>query len=230
MTSDLCLISSNDISREGLQQILSSDGFNVVVASARADRVAKADLDSNISVVVDLPEAGAQRKAIEEVCAAYPDAKIAVLVDEFDMSCLVECLEAGADGYIVKSMNSQPLITALRLVSLGQKFLPSELADVLSKHSFDQNVPSGDVATELEDAKLSARERDVLCCLMAGYSNKVIARELDVCEATVKVHVKAILRKLDVGNRTQAAMWASSRGFSNFHQLPTETAPQPMHA
>ena len=65
---------------------------------------------------------------------------------------------------------------------------------------------------EIEDANLSPRERDVLCCLMAGYSNKVIARELDVCEATVKVHVKAILRKLDVRNRTQAAIWASTRG------------------
>ncbi|MBV7266315.1 LuxR C-terminal-related transcriptional regulator [Erythrobacter ani] len=230
MTSDLCLISSNDISREGLQQILSSDGFNVVIASTRAERIAKADLDDDIAVVVDLPDMDAQKDAIEEIYSAYPNARIAVLVDEFDMTCLVECLEAGVAGYIVKSMNSQPLITALHLVSLGQKFLPSELADVLSKHSFDKALPHGDFETELADAKLSARERDVLCCLMDGYSNKVIARELDVCEATVKVHVKAILRKLDVGNRTQAAMWASTRGFSNFHQLPAGNNAAPVHA
>ena len=68
---------------------------------------------------------------------------------------------------------------------------------------------------ELGSLSAAARERDVLGCLMAGYSNKVIARELDVCEATVKVHVKAILRKLDVSNRTQAAIWASTRGFAN---------------
>ncbi len=130
---------------------------------------------------------------------------------------MVECFDAGVDGYIVKSMSSQPLITALRLVTLGEKVLPSELADVLSRHNFDHAAPGGDLEHEMEDANLSTRERDVLCCLMAGYSNKVIARELDVCEATVKVHVKAILRKLDVSNRTQAAMWASTRGFSNYH-------------
>ena len=82
----------------------------------------------------------------------------------------------------------------------------------------------------MEEAKLSVRERDVLCCLMAGYSNKVIARELDVCEATVKVHVKAILRKLDVSNRTQAAMWASTRGFPNHLSEAQQLEANPAHA
>jgi two-component system nitrate/nitrite response regulator NarL len=59
---------------------------------------------------------------------------------------------------------------------------------------------------------------------MGGNSNKVIARELDVCEATVKVHVKAILRKLEVNNRTQAAMWASARGLAQPHSAVPEDA------
>lgn len=217
MSSDLCLVSLHDISREGLHRILSSDGFNILVSCRDVGKIIEAGLDSEISVVIDLQDRDAQMKAIEEVTAAYPMAKIAVLVEQFDMSTMVECFDAGVDGYIVKSMSSQPLITALRLVTLGEKVLPSQLADVLSRHNFDHSVPGSDLEHEMEDANLSSRERDVLCCLMAGYSNKVIARELDVCEATVKVHVKAILRKLDVSNRTQAAMWASTRGFSHYH-------------
>jgi len=216
MLSDLCLISLNDILREGLHRILTTDGFNVLMSCGRSELVAKANFETEFSVVIDLPDQCACIEAIENVASAHPKAKIAVLVDQFDMGRLVECFDAGAVGYIVKTMNSQPLIAALRLVTLGQKVLPSELADVLRKHNFDNAMPNRNLANEMEDAKLSSRERDVLCCLMAGYPNKVIARELDVCEATVKVHVKAILRKLDVCNRTQAAIWASKRGFSNY--------------
>nr|WP_281377252.1 LuxR C-terminal-related transcriptional regulator [Stakelama sediminis] len=64
----------------------------------------------------------------------------------------------------------------------------------------------------LEQANLSDREQQVLRCLMVGYPNKIISRHLNISEATVKVHVKAILRKLRVSNRTQAAIWASGRG------------------
>ena len=74
----------------------------------------------------------------------------------------------------------------------------------------------------------------MLCCLMAGYSNKVIARELDVCEATVKVHVKAILRKLNVNNRTQAAIWANSHstigGYYPIQSSQSDTSAQPLVA
>lgn len=224
MLSDLCLISLNDILREGLHRVLTSDGFNVLISGSRAETVAEANLQSEFSVVIDLPVQAACIEAIEKVASAHPNAKIAVLVEQFDMDWLVECFDAGADGYIVKSLNSQPLIAALRLVTLGQKVLPSELADVLSRHNFDHTMPSRNLENEMEDAKLSSRERDVLCCLMAGYPNKVIARELEVCEATVKVHVKAILRKLDVCNRTQAAIWASTRGFSNYRVSSQEPA------
>ena len=215
MSSDLCLVSLHDISREGLHRILSSDGFNILISCRNVNRIVEAGIETDCSVIIDLQDRDSQMDAIKVVSAAYPEAKIAVLVEQFEMNNMVECFDACVDGYIVKSMSSQPLITALRLVTLGQKVLPSELADVLSRHNLDHAATGASLENEMDDVNLSARERDVLCCPMAGYSNKVIARELDVCEATVKVHVKAILRKLDVSNRTQAAMWASTRGFSN---------------
>ncbi|KUO57825.1 MAG: hypothetical protein APF78_02195 [Sphingomonadales bacterium BRH_c3] len=217
MSSDLCLVSLHDISREGLHRILSSDGFNILISCRNVSRIVESGIDPDCSVVIDLQDHETQMEAVRAINAAYPGVKIAILVEKFEISSMVECFDAGVAGYIVKSMSSQPLIAALRLVTLGQKVLPSELADVLSRHNLDHAVPGGDLEHEMESANLSVRERDVLCCLMAGYSNKVIARELHVCEATVKVHVKAILRKLDVSNRTQAAIWASTRGFSNYH-------------
>jgi len=217
MSSDLCLLSLHDISREGLHRILSSDGFNILISCRNFSRIVEAAIDTDFSVVIDLQDREVQMEAIRAISAAHPSAKIAVLVEHFEMGSMIECFDAGVDGYIVKSMSSQPLATALRLVTLGQKVLPSELAEVLRRQGGEHPVPTRDLEHEMEGANLSARERDVLCCLMGGYSNKVIARELDVCEATVKVHVKAILRKLDVSNRTQAAMWATTRGFSNYN-------------
>lgn len=217
MSSDLCLVCLHDISREGLHRILSSDGFNILISCRNVGRILESEIDPDCSVVIDLQDHEIHMEAIKAISAAYPAVRIAILVDKFEMRSMVECFDAGAAGYIVKSMSSQPLTAAVRLITLGQKVLPSELADVLSHHNLDHAMPGGDLEHEMEDANLSARERDVLCCLMAGYSNKVIARELYVCEATVKVHVKAILRKLDVSNRTQAAIWASTRGFSNYH-------------
>ena len=217
MSSELCLISLNDISREGLHRILSASDFDVLMSCRHVERVAEARLDRDFTALIDLPDRAAQMDAIRQIAHAYPHARIAVLADQFEMERLIECFDAGVDGYIVKSMNCDPLITALRLVAMGEKVLPSQLAEVIGRHNFETATPGADLEHEMDDAKLSLRERDVLCCLMAGHSNKVIARELDVCEATVKVHVKAILRKLDVSNRTQAAMWASTRGFSNYH-------------
>lgn len=220
MSSNLCLVSLHDISREGLHRILSADGFNILVSCQNVARVVEAGIDPDCSVVIDIQDRDAQLEAIKAIALAFPHAKIAVLVEQFEMASLIDCFDAGADGYIVKSLSSQPLVAALRLVTLGQKVLPSELADLLGRNGLDHAVSSGTIEHEIADANLSARERDVLCCLMAGYSNKVIARQLEVCEATVKVHVKAILRKLDVSNRTQAAMWASQRGFGHSQAVP----------
>ena len=104
-------------------------------------------------------------------------------------------------------------LAALRLIALGEKVVPSNFVDTVSECGIERTMCS-DFDHEIEEAKLSPRELDVLCCLMAGYANKVIARKLDVCEATVKVHVKAILRKLNVHNRTQAALWANTHGIN----------------
>ncbi len=213
MSTLVYVVSSNDISREGLAHFLKSDGFEILKAvqsSAEVDETSEAVL-----AVIDVPEAPAQIDALKDILARAPNARAVVLASNFDMDAMISCFKAGAQGYLVRSLRSQPLIAALRLASLGEKVMPSDLADLL----YSRAAPLPAVLDVPNETALSPREQDVLCCLMAGYSNKHIARQLAVCEATVKVHVKAILRKLKVTNRTQAAIWANSSGFSEGSQF-----------
>lgn len=211
MCSRVCIVSSSDISREGLAHFLRSEGFDVFASCGSVGDIA--DSASPFLAVIDEPDAALQSEAVEDLKSRSPQAMPVILAERFDMETMVECFHAGAQGYIVKSIRSQPLMTALRLASLGEKVMPSDLVEALDLRPMAAPASLGG-ASELSSANLSPREQDVLCCLMAGYPNKSIARQLEVCEATVKVHVKAILRKLKVRNRTQAAIWASSNGIT----------------
>jgi two-component system nitrate/nitrite response regulator NarL len=109
------------------------------------------------------------------------------------------------------------MVTSLEMVMLGESVLPSEvLRSIMAGVARRRQEPLRNntvepTVSDLKVCKLSAREAQILGCLREGAPNKVIARKLDVSEATIKVHVKAILRKVGASNRTQAAMWASQR-------------------
>ena len=216
MYRDLCLISQSDIWREGLSSILSHDGFSIVGSYRDCAEFCHGLPQDEVLVVVDQPDVFEQIRCIDGVMKALSRSIVVVLAEKFIFQDMLSCFEAGARGYMIKSLNSAPLTAALKLAAVGEKVLPSNLVDEVDLRSNSIRAPL-EVAAEVAQVNLSPREHDVLCCLMAGYSNKIIARELNLCEATVKVHVKAILRKLKVSNRTQAAIWASSRGYSEAH-------------
>lgn len=116
----------------------------------------------------------------------------------------------GLDGLLLTHMPSEPLVYSIRLIAMGTKVMPSQIIQEL----IDAGSGSGlhDVHGRDYMPELSEREIQILQCLAAGDANKEIATRLSVAEATVKAHVKAILRKLQVDNRTQAAIWAISQG------------------
>ena len=110
---------------------------------------------------------------------------------------------------------------------LGETVVPSAIMHLLlsgmiqsPEQPFQNNAVAEPKISNLREFNLSVREAQILGCLMHGSSNKIIARDLDITEATIKVHVKAILRKIGATNRTQAAMWASQR-------LPRRGVPTP---
>jgi two-component system nitrate/nitrite response regulator NarL len=98
------------------------------------------------------------------------------------------------------------LLSLGQLVMLGEKVFPTNLASML----LDMNT----VSPQHSIRGVSPREQEILQALVTGASNKVIAYKLNITEATVKVHLKTLLRKIDVNNRTQAAIWAMNNGFT----------------
>jgi two-component system nitrate/nitrite response regulator NarL len=149
----------------------------------------------------------------------HPDGRIAVLANHEGPGDIASAFRAGVNAYLIKAMPHDAFIKSLELVMLGETIVPTAALSIVVDRADDREHEAAvhDVrkaAGEYLKAKsgdmpcLSARERDVLNCLIEGDSNKVIARKIEIAEATVKVHVKVILRKIRVRNRTQAAIWA----------------------
>jgi two-component system nitrate/nitrite response regulator NarL len=201
----------DDISREGLTFILEKEGFNILQSGESVDDLTCTTSAAEFLTILDCGTLVGQPGAVQRARERLSASRVVVVSDKFDLNTVIDCFNVGAHGYIIRSAKSNRMIAALRLVALGEKVVPSDFVETIGGYGIE-HVMNPEAGHEMEAAKLSPRELDVLCCLMAGYPNKVIARKLDVCEATVKVHVKAILRKLNVCNRTQAALWANSHG------------------
>jgi two-component system nitrate/nitrite response regulator NarL len=150
--------------------------------------------------------------------ARYPATRIAVIAHEFDLGFVRLGKNAGIDGFCLSASGREVLVKSLELVMLGEVVLPASLmASLLNTAPLRpmleaQGSRPGTEVDFLDPRirKLSTRESEILHCLTEGAPNKIIARKLDVAEATVKVHIKAILRKIGAANRTQAAMWATT--------------------
>jgi len=208
--------------REGLARILSAAGFEIAAAASSVADIAADQLpkDQPILFVVDVSsDQGATLREIELCKDQYPSERIALLADHDQLSHssdIAEAFRAGAHAYFVRP-NCESFIKSLELVMLGETILPPQLMSLMLHHQNEEAVASNlardvEVSNKDEDKypRLSIRELAVLRCLIAGDSNKMIARNNSIAEATVKVHVKAILRKIRVHNRTQAAIWGMS--------------------
>jgi two-component system nitrate/nitrite response regulator NarL len=136
----------------------------------------------------------------------FPDKPIILISEVIRPHLLRACVATGISGYLSQSDSPEVLRHSLWLAALGQKVFPSSLSDLGPVWSGDPYIEQSN--SNLPARHLSEREREILTCLVAGNSNKVIARQLGITEATVKVHMKNLLRKVDADNRTQAALWA----------------------
>jgi two-component system nitrate/nitrite response regulator NarL len=167
-------------------------------------------------ILIDVHQStGRMLEIIRQRREHFPQARIVALADQFNLSFVRSGHEAGVNGFCLAASTPDVLIKSLELVMLGETVLPFEvLRPFAGGAPQNQEQPlQGSMEepnlSDLKACKLSAREREILGCLTQGEPNKVIARKLDITEATIKVHVKAILRKIGASNRTQAAIWAS---------------------
>lgn len=211
---DVSIVAFSSLVREGICRILSESEFQNYHIHDTVEEAVSSALSERIAIsLVDIRTSDDSFPDLSLLKAHSPSARIVLMVESFHLKQMVAAFKAGADAYLLKEIGSEPLIDSLRLVMRGEKVIPSALlqhlpdTQMLSESRTEVQLQLGEL--------LSEREIDTLRCLVMGYPNKIIAYRLDISEATVKVHVKAILRKLTVQNRTQAAIWAVNQGLVN---------------
>lgn len=215
--SKLLLVGPNRLSRAVLKSLIDNSSFTVVgeIADAgRIESVAAADLTlvPDLAVVECPGDADVVVEVLDHLIRQYPRTPVVVLSDEACMATLVACLAAGARGFLTKDISRDALLGSLQLVMLGETVLPTSLADILAT-GFRARQRMRTAAAD-NDYDLSDREVETVQCLLRGESNKLIANRFHITEATIKVHIKSILKKIKANNRTQAAIWAHSQGYS----------------
>jgi two-component system, NarL family, response regulator LiaR len=187
--------------RQGLRTFLDlQDDIEVVAeASDGAEALAAAEEHAPDVVLIDLVMPNVDGiEAIRGLRERVPAARAIVLSSFIDDEKLLPAVRAGAAGYLLKDVQPQQLVDAIRTVHAGGALLHPKVASRLLE--------------EMASDPLTPREREVLALIGRGMANKVIARELTLSEKTVKAHVSSILAKLGVTDRTQAALHAVSAG------------------
>jgi two-component system nitrate/nitrite response regulator NarL len=204
----LFLVDGSRLFRDGLRRLVEGQGCAVVgeapsldAAAAMLDRSEPADL-----VVFDIGAEEDCGDAVERFRRAWPTTRLVVLSADIGRRTLGKAIGWGVDSHLSKDMTAQALSRAFELIMLGQQIFPTKL--MLEMREQEAAVGS-DIRAR---TGLSPRELVILRALVDGKSNKAIARDLNITEATVKVHLKALLRKVRVSNRTQAAVWAMNQG------------------
>lgn len=206
------LIDANKLFREGLRRLLDGSPFSIVSEAGNLREAASIVEQSDtppLLVLVDLATGNEEEaEALRRLRRLLPESRIVVLTSELCTRRLANALEAGADGYLMKDLSSEALTQSLRLAMMGEKVFPTHLAALL----INGRVNAPTIEMPVSRKGLSQREVQILRCLLNGDSNKMIANQLNITEATVKVHLKSLLRKINASNRTQAAIWALNNG------------------
>lgn len=198
----IVIVDDHAIVRQGLERLFgTADDIELVGMAADGaeaiEVVARALPDV---VLMDLSMEGMDGvEATRAITAAHPDVRVVVLTSFGDESRIVAALNAGAQGYLLKHIDPDDLIKAVRAVSAGDAPLDPRAGRVLLEQRSYRRPDSGE---------LTRREVEVLRLVAEGLANKQIARRLGIGERTVKAHLTSIFQRLDVTDRVQAALWA----------------------
>lgn len=203
----ILMIDDHALFRMGLGELLERRGIEVLAAvgdCTEGIRLVGEMAPDVVLLDMRMPQMNGLQvlKALRDQGAAMP---IVLLTTSRDESDVIQSLQGGANGYLLKDMEPDELIKALNDIVSGQTVVAQELTMVLAR-AVQGDPPPGGPNKSL--AELTKREREILCLLAEGQSNKVIARNLGITDGTVKLHVKAILRKLEVHSRVEAAVIA----------------------
>lgn len=204
-TSTVLLVDDHPLLRKGVSQLLElEDDIEVVgEASDGINAVQQALLLDPDLILLDLSMKGMDGiETLEAMRDADVSARIVVFTVSDDRSDVVAALKSGADGYLLKDTEPDELVNNIRSACSGKMVLSAQLAEVLAMSLREDDKSQG---RNLE--ALTRREQQILKYIAEGLSNKLIGRKLDIAEATVKVHVKHLMKKLNFRSRVEAAVW-----------------------
>ncbi len=201
------IVDDHTLFRSGLTELLERRGIEVCAAVGDGEEgiaAAKAMAPDVMLLDLRMPQIDGLT-VLERLHAELPELAVVILTTSSQERDLVDCLRAGARGYLLKDMEPEQLIESLHETLSGKTVVAPPMTGVLAR------VVKGDeIAGGRSDrfSALTPREMEILCHLAEGRSNKLIARELGITDGTVKLHVRSILRKLEVQSRVEAAVMA----------------------
>lgn len=208
--SRILIVDDHTLFRKGLRSLIeSSEQFEVVGEATDGLEGVKMQQQLHPDAVLldlDMPVMGGM-EALSLMMNQHPELAILMLTVSEDSHDLMECMRLGARGYLLKNIDTQFLLDSIHKAIEGDSVLSPEMTSKLITQLRHQDAVPDD-----QTEPLTPREKEILQWLARGVSNKVIARNLNVTESTVKVHVQNILRKLNVTSRVQAAVYAVENG------------------
>ncbi|MFE2274173.1 response regulator [Streptomyces lavendulae] len=206
------LVDDHQVVRRGLRTFLEvQEDIEVVGEAADGEEgIARAEELRPDVILMDVKMPGTDGiEALRRLRALANPARVLIVTSFTEQRTVVPALRAGAAGYVYKDIDPDALAGAIRSVHAGHVLLQPEVAEALLAAQDDQPAGAG------RPGALTDREREVLGLIADGRSNREIARALVLSEKTVKTHVSNILMKLDLSDRTQAALWAVRHGLAD---------------
>ncbi len=213
------LIDDHALVRKGLEELLHSRGIDVVASVGTGEEGIQKALELAPDIVLlDIKMPGINGiETLEKLRASQFTSPVLMLTMSRDDADLRAALRGGAEGYLLKDMDPEDLVPALEAAMRGDNVVAKEMVGTLARIVQGQtSEPRRRSAAPLSD--LTPRELEILSHVAEGQSNKMIARDLNITDGTVKLHVKAILRKLGVHSRVEAAVIAVEQGLGRKKQ------------
>ncbi len=214
------LIDDHNLFRSGVKALLvRQSDFEVVGEAADGlEGLKRAKQLKPDVVLLDLNMPGISgREAVKMLVEELPQTQVLMLTVSEDAEDLIDTLKSGARGYLLKNIDADYLVESIRRAARGEAVMSPQMTSKLV-----QGLQANGREVELPRAsakdKISPRERDILALLARGASNKEMARELQLAESTIKIHVQNILRKLNLSSRVQAAVYAVEHGIVDKNQ------------
>lgn len=213
-TISVLLVDDHTLFRSGIRSLLQRQADFVVVgeASDGVEGVKRAKQLQPDVVLLDLNMPGISGlETLQLMLQDFPNMAVILLTVSEDAEDLTAALQAGARGYLLKNIDTDYLVRAIRRAAAGEPVVAEAMtAKLIARLQSGGSSQRVEPPSELD--KLTPREKDILACLARGESNKIIARTLNVAESTVKIHVQNILKKLSLSSRVQAAVFAVENG------------------